>query len=282
MATLRTSPVLAPHVFREHAWERRRRSTVDHAFRTVPFYREQWARAGRAAAEPEPVPAADLSEQLFRLCPLTRPWKPNREPSLWVGDPRALADALALAGVLPGRSPVLEVRRAMVDWRRLTIAGNPYGVLLSPDADVWPKGRLAMQLRALLLAQVHGGATVVGSPSELTGVLDEADVALGGTSLEWTRVHRLTLTEAQVAPAGGAAMPAVVHDPFIGYLASRVPDCGEVHLLWKRVHCASTVDGLAFTRLCGHRPALVNVLPVNPGFSSVGRCSVHGTPVLAN
>jgi hypothetical protein len=55
-----------------------------------------------------------------------------------------------------------------------------------------------------------------------------------------------------------------------------------VHLLWKRVHCTSTVDGLAFTRLCGHRPALVNVLPVNPGFSAVGRCSVHGTPVLAN
>lgn len=252
---------------------------IDHAFRSVPFYREQWARGQRVLPEPLPVPGQDLAEQLFRLCPVTRPWKPNREPSLWLGDAHALADALALIGVLHRRTPVLEVRRAMVDWRRLDIVGSPYGVLLSPGADVRPAGRLTLQLRALRLAQVHGGATVVGSPSELTGVIRGAEEALGGPSLKWKPVHRLTLAEAQSTLA---VVPTVVHDPYLGYLGSRGPECGQIHLLWKRVHCSPTVHGLAFTRLRGHRPTLVNVLPVNPGFSRVERCDVHGTPVLTN
>jgi hypothetical protein len=267
-------------VFNERAWERRRRAAVDRAFRSVPFYREQWAQVRGSLSEPMPVRAHDLADQLFRLCPLTAPWKPSREPSLWLGDPGALADALALAGVLPRRGPVLEIRQAMVDWKRLYVFANPYGALLSPDADVRPTGRLVLQLRALQLAEAHGGAAVVGTPFELTGVLREADEALGGAAVQWTSVHRLTVAEAQAISAAGPATATVVHDAYLGYMGSLVPVCGQLHLLWKRVHVRPTVDGLVFTRLRGRRPSLISVLPTDPGFSGVGRCAVHGTPVL--
>jgi hypothetical protein len=279
---LRLQELSAHGLFRQRAWDRRRRAVVDRAFRSVPFYREQWARGRRALSDPVPVRAQDLATELFRLCPLTRPWKPSREPSLWLGDPGTLADALALAGVLPRRGPVLEVRPAAVDWGRLRILGNAYGVLLSPEAHVRPRARLAIQVRAFHLAVEHGGAAIVASPSELPDVLRESDEALGGEPLRWTPVHRLSVGDVDAISAAGSGTPTVVHDPFLGYLASLVPECGHVHVLWRRVHCIPTVDGVAFTRLRGRRPTLVNVLPVDPGFSGVDRCGIHGTPVLTH
>jgi hypothetical protein len=278
--------------FRPNAWDDRRKAAVDCAFREVPFYRDQWATAGRALAEPHPVRADTLDEELFRLCPLRSPWDPRHEPTLWIGDPRALADALAVAGV--GRDPVLEVRSAVVDRTRLkrfgpsssavvdrTLGrfGSGYGVLLAPDAQVTSDSRrLALELGSLKLAMDHGRAVVVGSPAELREVIPRADAALDGVGVDWTPVHRLTPAQ---AAAGDHQHPVVVHDPHLGYLAATAPDCRRIHVLWQGVHVRSTEHGLLFTRLRGRRPTLVNVLPADSGFTDVGRCPVHGTPVLS-
>jgi hypothetical protein len=278
--------------FRPDAWDDKRKAAVDRAFREVPFYRDQWATAGRALAEPHPVRADTLDDELFRLCPLRSPWDPRHEPTLWIGDPRALADALAVAGV--SRDPVLEVRRAVVDRTRLRRfgprngavvdrtrlgrAGNGYGVLLAPDADVASDARrLALELGSLKLAMDHGRAVVVGSPAELGEIVPRADAALDGVGVEWTPVHRLT--PAQAAGADHEHR-VVVHDPHLGYLAATAPDCRGVHVLWRNVHVRATEHGLLFTRIRGRRPTLVNVLAADPGFADVGRCAVHGTPAL--
>ena len=231
--------------------------------------------------EPLPVRAADLSDELFRLCPLRSPWDPRREPTLWTGNLSALGDALALAGSVPRRDPVLEVRGAVVDETRLTRMGAPYGVLLAPDADVASEARrLTVQLGTLKLALDHGRAVVVGSPTELPAVLREVEAALGGVAVRWSRVPRLTLEEAATGDSGASQGGFVVHDPYLGYLAAGSPDCGGVHLLWNRVHAHAAPAGLLFTRIRGRRPTLVNVLPVHAGFRTVDRCRMHGTPVL--
>ncbi|MFN2468232.1 MAG: hypothetical protein ABR521_08925 [Gaiellaceae bacterium] len=276
--------------FGERRWDRRRQAAVERAFAEVPYYREQWASAGRALSEPVPVRAADLSEELFRLCPLRSPWDPRREPTLWIGDLTALADALTLAGARPRRLPVLEVRLAVVDSTRLGRVGAPYGVLLAPDADVAGDARrLALQLGSLKLALDHGRAVVVGAPTELPAVMRSAEAALGGVDVRWSLVPRLTLAEAAGADGGceqrsgadgGREERFVVHDPYLGYVAARSPDCGEVHLLWNRIHARPSQDGLLFTRIRDRRPTLVNVIPVHGGFSTVSRCRAHGTPVL--
>ena len=273
----------AMHAFRSDRWEQRHRAACARAFADVPFYREQWASAGRQLSEPVPVRASDLRQELFRLCPLGSPWDPRHEPTLWTGELAGLAAALSAAGSLPRRSPVLEVRASAVDWTRFGRAGAPYGFLLSRDADVEGDGaRTALQLGAVKLAVDHGRAVVVGPRDEVPEIVRAVDAAIAPVALDWSVVHRVTLAEA--AAAAGAERPPepeIVYDPFLGYVAARNPECGEVHLLWERIHVKVSPDGLLYTRLSGRRPTLVNVLPVDPGFSAVGRCALHGTPVLA-
>ena len=265
--------------FRQDRWDSRHRLACARAFREVPFYREQWAYAGRELPEPLPVRAAELQQELFRLCPLRSPWDPRREPTLWTGDPGALSDALTVAGTAPRRVPVLEVRGAAVDWARVGRYGTPYGFVLRADADVASDGRrLALHLAALKLAVDHGRAVVVGSSHDWSQLLPELDSALDAVAVQWSLVRRMTLAEASQAEA--VEEPAVVHDPFLGYIAARAPDCNEIHLLWDRVHAKVSSDGLLFTRLRGRRPTLVNVSAVDTGFSAVRRCRLHGTPVL--
>jgi len=263
--------------FRADRWDERHRAACARAFAEVPFYREQWASAGRELSEPAPVRAADLRQELFRLCPLRSPWDPRREPTLWAGELAGLEAALSAVGMPPRRTPVIELRASAVDWTRFGPAGAPYAFLLSRDADVASEGaRTALQLAAMKLAVDHGRAVVVGPRDELPEILRAVDAALAPVAVRWSAVHRMTLAE-----AAAAAEPAVVHDPFLGYIAARSPECGEAHVLWERVHVKASPDGLLFTRLRGRRPTLVNVLPADPGFRAVGRCPVHGTPVLA-
>ena len=128
--------------FRQDRWDSRHRLACARAFREVPFYREQWAYAGRELPEPLPVRAAELQQELFRLCPLRSPWDPRREPTLWTGDPGALSDALTVAGTAPRRVPVLEVRGAAVDWARVGRYGRRMGscCALMP---MWPATAVA-------------------------------------------------------------------------------------------------------------------------------------------
>jgi hypothetical protein len=269
---------------RDNWWDRQHRLTVERAFRQVPYYREQWAKAGRASTEPIPVAAADLHQELFRLCPLPRPWEPSREASLWLGDPRVLAEALRVTKALPAAGPVLEVRRAMVDWTRLGPFDNNYAPLLAPNADVSTAStRTDLQRRGLGLARAYGQAIVVASPTELSPVLREARALVGDVRVDWSVVQRLTAREAAVASGlTGHSTSFVVHDPYLGYFAARDPECAEVHVLWRRVHCHGTSQGLVFTRLREYRPTLVDIIPVEPGFVSVRTCVWHGTPVLSN
>ena len=265
--------------FRQDRWDTKHRVACARAFSEVPFYREQWAYAGRELPEPLPVRAGELKHELFRLCPLRSQWDPRREPGLWIGEASALVDAVTLAIGAPRGVPVLEIREAAVDWTRVGPYGAPYGFLLRADADVGGNGRrLALHLAALKLAVDHGRAVVVGSSHELSELAPELEKALAPVVVQWSHVSRMTLAEA--ATARDATEPVVVHDPFLGYIAARARGCGKFHLLWGRVHAKVSASGLLFTRLRGRRPTLVNVLPVDPGFSAVRLCPTHGTPTL--
>ncbi|MDR8414762.1 hypothetical protein MTP10_39305 [Nonomuraea sp. 3-1Str] len=263
-------------------WERAYRRVVSTAFRRVPFYRDQWVAAGRALDEPEPTPSAALAGQLFRLCPFALPFDPSREPSLWTGDGSDLRDALALAGA-PRRTPVLEVRAAVLDRRTLAAPpfawrGPRYGVLLGPDAKVVDESRRhALNAAALRLAAEAGRAVVVGERAALDAVLPEL------TGVRVSVVERLSL--ARAAKVGDAPVragdAAVVHDPRLGYLASVVPCCGRTHLLWRHFHARPAGGTLTFTALRRRRPMLVNVVPDDPGTPAIAVCPEHGTPIVS-
>ncbi|MFE0073928.1 hypothetical protein ACFWYW_34240 [Nonomuraea sp. NPDC059023] len=253
--------------FSATAWERSYRRTVRLAFSRVPFYRDQWVRAGRALDEPLPTPTGELAGQLHRLCPFAEPYDPGAEPSLWIGPAgglrAALAVALGAAGVR-GRVPVLEVRRAVLDRRRLGLGGPPYGVLLEPDATVvHERRRRELNAPALKLAADAGRAVVVGERAAVASFLPE----LAG--VEVNVLERVTLA--------GAAEGALVHDPHLGYYAARAR-CGRVHLLWRRFHARPEGGGLAVSALGRRRPVLVAVVP--DGGGELGRCPGHGTPIL--
>jgi hypothetical protein len=242
--------------------ERAYRRAVRRAFATVPFYREQWARAGRVLAEPEPTPAGELPDPPHALCPFRRPWAPQREPSLWTPAPGALARALWLAGCRAG-VPVLEVRHALLDR-----AGRGHRVLLGPDAVVASPAR-RRELNAAALAGA-GPAWVVGHPGEL----DELDLP-GGLR----RVHRLPVAAAAGAAAGVPVVPVVLHDRALGYLGALVPACGELHLD-RRVFARDRGGVVALSLPHARRPTLLDIVPPGGDAVRLGRCSRHGTPVL--
>ncbi|MFI7451497.1 hypothetical protein ACIBQX_28650 [Nonomuraea sp. NPDC049714] len=265
-----------PVRFSAARWERAYRGVVRTAFDRVPFYRDQWAAAGRALDEPEPTPSAALAGQLHRLCPFARPFDASREPSLWIGDGRELRDALALTGA-PRRTPVLEVRAAVLDRRALTPAGPRYGVLLAPDARVVDEDRRrALNAAAHDLAKRAGRAIVVGERPALDAILPELDPV---------RVH--AVERMTVALAVRDARPGVVHDPHLGYFAGTHPTCGRTHLLWRRFHARPAGRATAVTALRRRRPMLVGVVPDGadtPGATETlitAVCPEHGTPILS-
>jgi hypothetical protein len=265
--------------FSAQRWEAAYRRRVARAFAEVPYYREQWAAAGRVLAEPVPTDAGDLETELYRLCALRRPWQPAGEPSLWIGRPGALREALLLAGVADVRLPVLEVRRELVDWSRLGSGpwAPPYAALLEPQADTGaPARRPALLLPAAALAAGAGEALVVGSPAEVTALAAELDRLLAGLQVLLRPVTRVAPADAGRAVAG----PLVVHDRYLGYLGARVPGCGAVHLAWWRYHVRGAGPGLTVTALRQSRPTLAGVRPERAGRARVGRCPVHGTPTL--
>ncbi|MEU4579092.1 MULTISPECIES: hypothetical protein [Nonomuraea] len=241
-------------------WERAYRRAVRAAFARVPFYRDQWVRAGRALGEPVPTPSAELAGQLHRLCPFARPYDPGAEASPWIGPAGDLRAALAVAGA-GGRAPVLEVRRAVLDRRALG-PGRRYGVLLHPDADVvHERRRRELNEPALRLAETAGRAVVVGEREAVAEFLP----ALAGVE---TRVLERT---------GLAGAGDLIHDPHLGYYAARAA-CGEIHLLWRRFHARPAAGSPAVTALLRRRPTLVDVVP--EGAAALGRCPGHGTPTL--
>ncbi|HVQ93820.1 MAG TPA: hypothetical protein VMU51_22470 [Mycobacteriales bacterium] len=300
--------------FRPGWWDVLARRAERRAVATVPYYRERWAFgpdpgcSGRPC-RPAPVPAGELADQLERLCPLARPWRPDREPSLWIGRPGPLRTALALAGLLapglpkPARPPsgaiapgspapgppgpgvpgpgvpVLEVRRALVDWCRLGPVGPPYAVLLAEDAEVASAARhAALTVPAAALAVRAGRALLVGPPEQLPAAASRLRQALDDSRLPLLAVHRCTAAAAAAGPAPDR--PALLHDPYLGYFGAAVPSCGEYHLDWTRFHARAAPGGVALTALHRRRPTLVAVQPAEPGFTAVTRCARHRSPVL--
>ncbi|GGO80795.1 hypothetical protein [Nonomuraea cavernae] len=271
-----------PVRFSAARWERAYREVVASAFRRVPFYRDQWVAAGRALAEPEPTPSAALSGQLHRLCPFARPFDPSREPSLWIGDGRDLRDALALAGA-SRRTPVAEVRAAVLDRRALGPRGPRYGALLAPGADVVDEDRrraLNAAALALLGAPAQAGQVIV--------VGERAALEALGPELDDVRAHaveRMTAASAVQDPR-----PGVLYDPHLGYFAATHPACGRAHLLWRRFHARPAGRAWAVTALRRRRPVLLDVLPdgsgtpgattLTTGTPATAVCADHGTPVL--
>jgi hypothetical protein len=224
------------------------------AFLTVPFYREQWARAGRPLAEPEPTPTGALPDPPGPLCPFARPWSAACEPSLWTPDLVPLAPAL-------------------LDRTRLPWSCRPYRVLLAADAMVASPARRRELNAAAWAAAAPGPAWVVGPPDEL----DLVD--LGPMERDGPRaVYRLPVSAAAVPhPVRG---PALLHDPFLGYLGALVPDCRRLHLDWRRVYARDRDAMVTFSRLDRRRPTLLDLVPPGAGAITVGPCPRHGTPVL--
>src|SRR5690606_22302194 len=199
---------------------RRYRRRVRWAFARVTFYREQWAAAGQVLDEPVPTPLSAIPEPPHTLCPFSRPWLPEREPSLWTPSPEPLARALRAAGCR-GPAPVLEVREALLDHTRLARRW-PYRVLLSARAVVAsPEHRATLNREALTVLDRAGTGWLVAGDSDLADLPEAADSRL-------RRVRRLTVAE--VAEAAQTGDPVVLHEPGLGYLGARVPDCGELHL----------------------------------------------------
>lgn len=271
-----------PAEFSPARWERAYRAMIGRAFAKVPFYRDQWAEAGRALDEPVPTPSAALAGQTHRLCPFARPFDPSREPSPWIGDGRDLREALALAGT-PPRAPVLEVRPAVLDRRSLGRGGPRYGVLLPPGAKVVDESRRrALNAAALRLARDAGQAILVGERAALDAFLPELD------GVRVTAVERMTADRAvrekavqeKAVQEKGVRGKTVAHDPHLGYFAAAGEGCGELHLLWRRFHARLRGGVPAVTALRRTRPVLAGVIPDGAGGLTLGRCPGHGTPIF--
>ncbi|GIJ55537.1 hypothetical protein [Virgisporangium aurantiacum] len=241
----------------ERVTDRRYRRVVRRAFREVTFYRSQCAAAGRLLDEPVPTPTAAVPDPPYELCPFRRPWRPDRDLPLWTPDPRQLVGALRIAGLLPAAGTVVEVRRALVDLPRLTRRVR-YAVLLGADAVAADRcGTNAATLDA------------VRAPVLLVGPVDWPDPVT---------VPRVDL--ARVADGSAPPGPLLLHDPTLGYLGARHPDCGGLHLDINVVHAAERDGRLAFSLLRRRRPTLLAMVPPGAGNLRLATCARHRTPVL--
>jgi hypothetical protein len=246
------------------------------AFARVTFYREQCADAGRLLAEPVPTAVSALPDPPHTLCPFTRPWSADREPSLWTPSPGPLARVLRMAGCREP-APVLEVREALLDTTRLPrlrpLRPRPaYRVLLSPTAIVASEDRRAQLNReALAVAEAAGTAWVVASPPELTALPEAASAMLHP-------VHRVPV--AAVADHASSDVPTVLHEPRLGYLGARSPACGEFHLDVGRVYARERDGALSLSFPRSRRPTLLDMLPPGAETVTLAPCPRHGTPVV--
>ncbi|MEV0237429.1 hypothetical protein [Nonomuraea sp. NPDC050786] len=277
--------------FSERAWDQAYRAAVAQAFGTVPYYREMWAEAGARREDPAPTPVTRLEEVLAALYPLGAPYERRREEPGWIGEPAELLEALRLTGAYRGERPLFEVRRALLDWRRVGRAR--YHVVLSADAEAADPETRAAGLRALRAAREPA---LLGDPGQLAELPDHP----GGARL----LVRLPLTDPAVSEHGAHEHGAhehgahgqevhgqevhgqevhghVVHDGHLGYLGGRDRGCGRVHVNWRRVHVRQTPAGPLFTLLRRRRPTLVGISVPGTAHLAVERCARHGTPVLA-
>jgi hypothetical protein len=204
------------------------------------------------------------------LCPFGRAWSADREPSLWTGDPAALAAVLRLAGCA---GPVLEVGPALLDRARLPARGlrpgQRFGVLLAATATVASAEHRAALNRSTAAAVRRGRVLAVASADELAALPELADLPL-------SIVERRGLDTA-TAPSPG---PVVVHDRRVGYLAARVPSCGAVHVDQPRVHARQRGPVVTFSLPGRRRPTLLDIVPPGAGAVRLGTCDLHATAVL--
>lgn len=255
------------------------RRAVRWAFARVTFYREQLAAAGTVLAEPPPTPVAEIPDPPHTLCPFSRPWSAEREPSLWTPTLHPLARALRAAGCR-GRSPVLEIRDSLLDRGRLprtagrTIWPAAYRVLLSSTAAVpSPEHRAALNREAMAVVDAGGAGWLVGAPEELAALPEGGDPRL-------RPVHRLPVAAvADGAHSANGDAPLLLHEPVLGYLGARVPGCGEVHLD-DRVYARERDGVVTFSLPRSRRPVLLEMVPPGADRVSVGACPRHGTPSL--
>ncbi|MFC0623267.1 hypothetical protein [Kribbella deserti] len=151
---------------------------------------------------------------------------------------------------------ILEVRDSLLDRQRL--GHHPYGVLLSANAEV-PSEQWRAEHNARIVEQASGrGLAVVGASAdlvELEGVVERG--ALEGP------------------PTTGAAL---LHDPWLGYVAARARRCDVLHVNWRDYHVRAEGDALAWTDLRRSRPTLVDVL-AGSGWD-LGDCPHHHVPAL--
>lgn len=253
---------------------RRYRRAVRWAFARVPFYRDQCAVAGQLLSEPEPTPLASVPQPPHTLCPFSRPWRPDREPSLWTPDLRPLARSLAMAGCRD-RRPVLEVRESLLDHTRIRRgpAAAPYRVLLSATAAVASdEHRERLNREALSVVPPGGTAWLVAGPAELATVPGASDPRL-------RPVRRLPV--AAVADGDLPDGPAVLYEPMLGYLGAVVPDCGRAHLDTPRVYARRRGQAVTFSLPYSRRPLLLDLVPPGADRVALERCPRHGTTVLA-
>ncbi len=269
---------------RDERQHRRYLRAARRAFAQVTFYREQCAAAGQLLDEPAPTAVAQLPDPPHTLCPFSRPWVAEREPSLWTPPAHPLARALRTAGCRDG-DPVLEIRAALLDRTRLPRLRRfgprpPYRVLLSPEAVVASETRrAALNREALAVVEAAGAGTVVGGPDELDAVPGAADPRL-------RPVRRLPVAAAAEGAEGaegaerGAGGPAVLFEPRLGYLGGWMPECGLPHLDTPRVYARDRDGVVAFSLPRSRRPTLLDIVPAGAEAVTVGDCPRHGTPVL--
>ncbi|WP_026422023.1 hypothetical protein [Actinokineospora inagensis] len=241
--------------FSHIAWERAAAAVAARAVREVPFYRERHARGLGVA----PVPAAELERRLWALCPLSRPYSAQREPTLWTGDPADLAAVLRISGL---GWPVVEVRSALVPWTRLGLLGPRYAPVLSGSAIAVDVSTTDGPAKALAAS----GVSVLVSPPD-----DVADVV--------ARIGHRGPVVRSLVKADQPDGHAVLHDRHLGYFAEWSTDCAQWHVPWRRFHVDAGEGGILVTALRRRRPTLVRVL-VDVGLGRVAECPAHGTPVL--
>lgn len=256
---------------------RRYRRAVRWAFARVTFYREQWAAAGEVLAAPVPTRLETLPQPPHTLVPFSRPWLPDREPSLWTPSLRPLARALRAAGCRD-RAPVLEVRESLADHDRLPGVvlrrGTPYRALLSVAAVVASaEHRAALNREALSVLDATGTGWVVAGPDELAALPEVGDSRL-------RLVRRLPVAAAGDTGAADLTGPAVLYEPMLGYLGARVPDCGQLHLDTPRVYPRERDGLLTLSLPADRRPVLLDLVPAGAERVAVAACPHHGTSVL--